>query len=107
MAGFGDARRSAYDAAARADHWRATYAGLSAFERHQRLLQQLSVYGGGGGEGGGDGGGGGGDATAALAHTRTDADVLREVRGRGPGRPPAPRLRSHPQHPRPAHAASL
>lgn len=78
MASFGDARRAAFGAAAARDHFLASYAGLTAFQRHQRLLQQLATYGG---DGGGDGGDAGGDAaSAALAGTRTDADVLREVR---------------------------
>ncbi|KAI8476125.1 MAG: folate-sensitive fragile site protein Fra10Ac1-domain-containing protein [Monoraphidium minutum] len=71
MAGFGQARRDAYDRSARVDYFRATFAGLTAFERHQRLLGQLAAYGGGGS-------GDAGDPTAALAATKTDADVLRE-----------------------------
>jgi hypothetical protein len=80
MAGFGQARRDAYDRSARSEHWRSTFAGLTAFERHQRLLRQLGAYDGAGGQeqGGAD------DPAAALAGIRTDADVLRQV---GRGRP--------------------
>ncbi|KIY96747.1 putative Protein FRA10AC1 like protein [Monoraphidium neglectum] len=74
MAGFGQARRDAYDRSARSEHWRSTFAGLTAFERHQRLLRQLGAYDGAGGQeqGGAD------DPAAALAGIRTDADVLRQ-----------------------------
>lgn len=73
MAGFGQVRRHEYDRAARSEFFRSNFAGLTAFERHQRLLQQLGAYGA-------QGDAGSHDPAAMLAGTRSDADALRQVR---------------------------
>jgi hypothetical protein len=79
MAERGTARRQAFDAVGRTQHWRDTYAGLSAYERHQRLLQHLGHYEAGAPAVAGPNPSADAAAAAALAATRSDADVLREA----------------------------
>lgn len=83
MANHAAVRASEYDRVQRREWYRSQYAGLTAFERHTKLLRDLDY--GTGSQQQGPPVPGSAEAVAAaagvplaIAHTRTDADALRE-----------------------------
>jgi hypothetical protein len=72
MTSFAALRNEAYDRASRRDYAR-QFGGLTALERHKKLLHDLQSYQQHSADAAGSGG-----AEHALAHTRTEADALRD-----------------------------